>query len=120
MNSDMEKKNPNRSSEPATKADLRAMKTEIIDALKDTRQGLATRATVSAVMETVAETTEGVTELKGLMKDMPEELNATHEDVRYVRTTVTMLVTSEAAHEAAIASLRKRLERVERKVGIPK
>jgi chaperonin cofactor prefoldin len=51
------------------------------------------------------------------MKEMIEELTATHEDVRYVRNTVTMLAQSDAAHEAAIASLRKRLERVERKVG---
>jgi chaperonin cofactor prefoldin len=54
------------------------------------------------------------------MKDMMEELTATHEDVRYMRNTMTMLVRSDAAHEAAIASLRKRLERVERKVGITK
>jgi chaperonin cofactor prefoldin len=80
----------NQSSEPATKADLLAMKTEIVGAVKDT------------------------------MKEMMEELTATHEDVRYVRTTVTMLVKSEAAHEAAIASLRKRVERVERKVGMTK
>jgi hypothetical protein len=52
------------------------------------------------------------------MKDMAEELTATHEDVRYVRHTVTMLMKSDTAHEAAIESLRKRMERVERKVGI--
>jgi len=49
-----------------------------------------------------------------------QELTATHEDVRYVRNTVTMLVRSDAAHEAAIDSLRARVERVERKVGIVK
>ena len=86
----MEKTPNNQSREPATKADLRAMKTEIIDAVKDT------------------------------MKEMMEELTATHEDVRYVRNTVNMLVHSDAAHEAAIESLRTRLERVERKVGITK
>ncbi len=51
---------------------------------------------------------------------MMEELTATHEDVRSVRNTVNMLVRSEAAHEAAIESLRKRVERVERKIGIAK
>jgi chaperonin cofactor prefoldin len=86
----MEKKTNNQSSEPATTADLNAMKTEIIDAVKDT------------------------------MKEMMEELTATHEDVRYVRNTVTMLVRSDAAHEAAIESLRTRVERVEKKVGIAK
>ena len=54
------------------------------------------------------------------MKEMMEELTATHEDVRYVRNTVTMLVRSDTAHEAAIASLRTRVERVERKVGLAK
>ena len=54
------------------------------------------------------------------MTEMLEELSATHEDVRYVRNTVTMLARSDAAHEAAIASLRKRMERVERKIGIAK
>jgi predicted nucleic acid-binding Zn-ribbon protein len=66
-------------------------------------------------METVAETKESMTGLTGLMHDMLEELTATHGDVRSVRTTVTTLAQSEAAHEAAIESLRKRLERVERK-----
>jgi predicted nucleic acid-binding Zn-ribbon protein len=61
-----------------------------------------------------------VSELRSMMTDMMQELTATHDDVRSVRTTVTMLVTSDAAHEGAIESLRKRLERVERKVGIVK
>jgi chaperonin cofactor prefoldin len=71
-------------------------------------------------MEAVAETKKGVTELTGLMKDMLEELTATHEDVRAVRKTANMLVKSDAVHEAAIESLRKRLDRVERKVGMAK
>jgi carbonic anhydrase len=100
--------------------DLNAIKTEIIDAVKDTVKELARQETVSAVMETVAETKEGVTELKGLMTDMMQELTATHEDVRYVRTTVAMLTHSDAVHEAAIESLRTRVERVERKIGIAK
>jgi predicted nucleic acid-binding Zn-ribbon protein len=58
--------------------------------------------------------------MKDTMQDMAEELTATHEDVRYVRHTVTMLVISDAAHEAALESRRKRVERVERKVGITK
>jgi ABC-type Na+ efflux pump permease subunit len=116
----MATKPDNQSREPATKADLHAMKTEIIDAVKATVTGLATQDTVSAVMEAAADTKEGVTELTGLMKDMMQELTTTHEDIRYVRTTVTMLATSDAAHEAAIESLRTRLERVERKVGIAK
>jgi hypothetical protein len=71
-------------------------------------------------MKTIAETKEGVTALTGLMQEMLDELTATHEDVRSVRNTVTMLARSDAAYEAAIESLRKRLERVERKVGMAK
>jgi hypothetical protein len=55
---------------PATTGDLRAIKTEIIAAVKNTVQGLATQETISAVMETVAETKESVTDIKGLMKEM--------------------------------------------------
>jgi hypothetical protein len=64
--------------------------------------------------------TDDITELTGLMQDTLEELTATHDDVRSIRTSVTMLARSDAAHEVAIESLRKRLERVERKVGITK
>jgi hypothetical protein len=100
----------NHSREPAITADLRAMKTEIIDAVKDTVKGLATQKTVRAVMETAAETKESVTKLTGLVTDMMQELTAMHEDVRYVRNTVPMLVRSDGAHEAAIESLRKRVK----------
>jgi hypothetical protein len=72
------------------------------------------------MMETVAEVKESMTVVKETMHEMLGELTATHEDVRYVRTSVTMLARSDAAHEAAIESLRKRLERVERKVGMAK
>jgi hypothetical protein len=102
----------------ATLADLK----EALKGLATTEdlKALAPQETVNAIRETVAETKEGVTEFTGLMKDMLQDLTATHEDVRYVRTTVTILARSDAAHEAAIESLRKRLERVERKVGITK
>jgi tRNA U34 5-carboxymethylaminomethyl modifying GTPase MnmE/TrmE len=116
----MEKRNTNQASEAVTKADLVRMKTEIIEADKETVKGLALQETVSAVLETVAETKEGLTELKGHIEKMMEELTATHEDVRSGRNTVTMLAQSDAAYEAVIESLRKRLERVERKVGIAK
>jgi hypothetical protein len=89
-------------------------------ATKDDLKVLAPQETVNAMRETVAETKEGMTGLMGLMREMMEELTATHEDVRYVRNTVTMLVKSDAAHEAAIESLRKRVERVGRRVGITK
>jgi len=73
-----------------------------------------------ASKEDIKELRAEMSDLKGTMQEMMEELTATHEDVRYVRNTVTMLARSDAAHEAAIASLRKRMERVERKIGIAK
>jgi septation ring formation regulator EzrA len=101
---------------PLTLADLKEALTGL--ATQEDLKALAPQETVNAIMETVAETKEGMTELTGLMQDMLEELTATHDDVRYVRTTVTTLAQSDATHEAAIESLTKRVERVERKVGI--
>jgi methyl-accepting chemotaxis protein len=85
----MEKKHHN----PLTLADLK----EALKGFATTEdlKALAPRETVSTVMEAVAETKEGMTELTGLMQDMLEELTATHEDVRYVRTTVTTLAQSD-------------------------
>jgi chaperonin cofactor prefoldin len=110
----MDKKHPN----PLTLADLKEALKGL--ATKEDLKALAPQETVNAIMETVAETKEDVTKLTGLMQDMLEELTATHADVRHIRNTTEMLVKSDAAHEAAIESLRKRLERVERKVGMTK
>jgi predicted nucleic acid-binding Zn-ribbon protein len=109
---------PRKHHNPLTLADLKEALTGL--ATQEDLKALAPQETVTAMMETVAETKEGMTELTGLIHDMLEELTATHEDVRYVRTTVTILAQSDAAHEAAIESLRERMERVERKVGIAK
>jgi methyl-accepting chemotaxis protein len=78
---------------PLTLADLKEALTGL--ATQEDRKALAPQETVNAIMETVAETKEGMTELTGLMQDMLEELTATHEDVRYVRTTVTTLAQSD-------------------------
>jgi uncharacterized coiled-coil protein SlyX len=53
-----------------------------------------------------------------VQKDMLEELTATHGDVRYIRNTVTMLVTSDAAQDAAIKTLTARVARLEKNVGL--
>ena len=49
---------------------------------------------------------------------MLEELNATHADVRYVRSTVDMLVRSDTAQDAAITDLTARVHRLEQKAGL--
>jgi hypothetical protein len=52
------------------------------------------------------------------LHDVVEELSATHEDVRYVRSTVTMLVRNDASQDAAIKTLTARVYRLEKKVGL--
>jgi chaperonin cofactor prefoldin len=56
--------------------------------------------------------------VEGTLHDVVEELNATHEDVRYIRTTVNMLVRNDAAQDAAIKTLSTRVARLEKKVGL--
>ena len=56
--------------------------------------------------------------LKSPMSDMAEGLTAMHRDVRYVRSTVTMLVHNDAAQDAAINPLTARVARLEKKVGL--
>ena len=57
-------------------------------------------------------------ELTGIMKDMAEELTATHEDVRYIRTTVNLLVRNDVAQDAAITTLSAHVARLEKNVGL--
>jgi hypothetical protein len=76
----MDKSHHNPSSMLVTTADLSALKAEIVEAVQNTIKGLATRETVDAVMETVAETKEGMTALTGLMQERLGELTAMHED----------------------------------------
>ena len=52
------------------------------------------------------------------IKDIWEELNATHADVRHIRSTVDALVHSDIAQEAAIEDLISRVHRLEQKVGL--
>lgn len=73
-----------------------------------------------ASKEDVATMHQRINKVEHLQKDILEELTATHEDVRYIRNTVSMLVQSDAAHEAAIAELKTRVHRVEQKVGLVK
>jgi hypothetical protein len=56
--------------------------------------------------------------VKGTMKDMAEELNATHQDVRHLRRSVDMLVRNDTAQDAAIKTLAARVTRLEKNVGL--
>ena len=53
-----------------------------------------------------------------IQKDMLDELSATHEDVRYLRRSMDMLVRNDAAQDAAIKILATRVTRLEKKVGL--
>jgi regulator of replication initiation timing len=61
---------------------------------------------------------EEMSGMQGAMQDMLEELTATHADVRHIRSTVDMLVKSDAAQDAAITDLTARVTRLEKKVGL--
>jgi uncharacterized protein YoxC len=59
-----------------------------------------------------------IDDVKGTMKDMVEDVNAMHEDVRYLRRSMDMLVRNDAAQDAAIKTLTARVTRLEKKVGL--
>jgi hypothetical protein len=56
--------------------------------------------------------------VEGVLKDVVEELHATHEDVRYLRRSVDMLVRTDAAQDAAMKTLTARVTRLEKKAGL--
>ena len=63
-------------------------------------------------------TKDEINTLKEIQKDMFEELNATHDDVRYVRNTVNKLVQNDIAQDVVLKNLSARVHRLERKAGI--
>jgi len=79
-------------------------------------EGFKTTASKEDVKELRAE----MSSLRSTMSDMAEELTATHEDVRYIRSTVNMLVRNDAAQDAAINTLATRVTRLEKKIGLAK
>lgn len=64
-------------------------------------------ANLSGKMESRMENMESV------MKDMQEEMSVTREDVRYIRNTMTALVSNDAAQDAAVVNLAERVEILE-------
>jgi len=72
----------------------------------------------TASKEDIKELRAEMGNLKSTMSDMAEELTATHEDVRYLRRSMDMLVRNDAAQDAAINTLTARVTRLEKKVGL--
>ena len=100
---DMPKKHP---SQPTTLDDLAAM----------INQGFTkTQKYIDKRLDTMDQRWD---DMKGILKDVVQELNATHEDVRYTRTTVNLLVRNDVAQDAAIKTLSARVARLEKKVGL--
>ena len=54
------------------------------------------------------------------LKEIWEELNNTHADVRHIRSTTDALVHSDIAQDAAIQDLTARVHRLEEKIGFAK
>jgi predicted nucleic acid-binding Zn-ribbon protein len=79
---------------------------------------MVSKEDIKAVREEITGVKDRVVNVEHIQKDILNELNATHDDVRYVRTTITMLAHTDAAHEAAIESLTARMARIEKKVGL--
>ena len=99
----MAKRNPPK---PTTLDDLAAM---INQGFTETQQYIDTR---------LGDMDQQLDDMKGVLKDVVQELTATHEDVRYIRTTVNLLVRNDAAQDAAIKTLSARVTRLEKKVGL--
>lgn len=68
--------------------------------------------------ETQKHIDQRIDKVESLQKDMLEELTATHEDVRYVRSTTDALVRSDIAQDATIHDLTARVHRLEQKAGL--
>lgn len=66
------------------------------------------------------EISEEMNVLRGQVLEVLEEMNATHADVRYIRSTVDKLVRSDIAQNTAIEDLASRTHRLEQKAGLAK
>ena len=109
----MAKSNDNQSSEPVSKADLSALKAEIIEAVQDTVKGLATKddlkalatqEAVNTIMETLVQTKEDMTAVKEDMKAMEDRLSTRLDRIEH-------LLLAEQKRE--IEDLQKRMKRLE-------
>ena len=65
-------------------------------------------------------TKDDLHKVEDIQKDMLGELNATHADIRYIRSTVDKLVHSDIVHDATIQDLTSRVHRLEQKAGLVK
>ena len=95
-----------------------------IDEKMDTRfeefAGIVNRGfteTQKYIDEQAGKTDQKFDRIESVLKDIAEEVAATHADVRYTRNTVSMLVRSETEQDAAIKDLKVRVHRLEQKAG---
>lgn len=76
--------------------------------------------TIEGLAALIQRTMASKQDLQALRQEMLEELNATHADVRYIRSTVEKLVRSDIAQDATIQDLTARVHRLEQKAGLAK
>jgi hypothetical protein len=98
---------------PTTLDDLAAM---INQGFTETQQSIDKR--LGGMDLRLGKMDQHMDDMTGVLKDMIQELTATHEDVRYIRTTVNLLVRNDVAQDAAIKTLSTRVARLEKKVGL--
>lgn len=63
---------------------------------------------------------EDLNRVEHIQKDMLEELTATHADVRYLRSSVSILTRNEAERDGLVKDLVARVHRLEQKAGLAK
>ena len=71
-----------------------------------------------ASKEDVHAVKQDINEVKQIQKDMLEELNATHADVRYLKSSVDLLTRNEAERDSLVQDLTARVHRLEQKAGL--
>lgn len=74
----------------------------------------------TATKEDIRTLDRRIDNVASIQKDMLEEMNTMHTDIRYIRGTVNKLVQSEIAQDTAISDLTSRVHRLEQKAGFAK
>ena len=96
------------------KVDLNKVKADLSDVKVDLNE---VKVELNEVKVDLSEVKIELNEVKGIVRDIVEELNAMHADVRHIRSTTDALVHSDIVQESAIEDLTSRVHRVEKKVG---
>lgn len=64
------------------------------------------QGSINEMQKTINGMQESINEVKDIQKDMLEELNTTHADVRYLRSSVSILTRNESERDSLVKDLR--------------